>query len=146
MIAEYEDKKVLWNLEDKNGIKEFIPQGGGLYMLGSALFNPHTGEQFFLVKVGKSMKLRSRMESYLTHNPLVFHIGYKVFGEEYYYWENNSIRHINIYKHHLKEAEDKYHEAMKKLGFGHINYSDEWFFTDKETYLKICEKGFEYFD
>jgi hypothetical protein len=35
---------------------------------------------------------------------------------------------------------------MEAKNFVHFEYAKEWFIVDKETYLEICEKKFDFFD
>lgn len=143
MIIQEGDERCFINLEDRRGFKSAIPQGGGLYMLGNTIFNPHTRETFFLVKIGMSSNLLSRMESYRLHNPLIFHIAYKPIENPI---PRGTYHRDILYRRLMNSVEKEYHQAMEKLNFGHMAYSDEWFFVDENIYLEICEKGFEYFD
>ena len=102
------------------------PKANGVYLIGNTLFNPHTNEQYYLVKVGESSNLYNRMKSYRTTNPMVFHIDF-------------------LETPHFTMLERQCHVLMFKNGFVLNKDTSEWFLVDRETYLEICEKGFKYF-
>jgi hypothetical protein len=113
------------------GRKEYIPHRGGLYLVGNTVFNPITGEQYFMIKIGMSTNIYNRMRGYSTDNPMMFHIDYKLIdcGNAEY----------------IKDIEEQYHKAMMARKFCHFEYSQEWFIVDKKTYMEICEKKFDFF-
>jgi hypothetical protein len=114
--------------DNVNDPKRYLaPKSSGLYLIGNTLFNPMTNEQYFLIKVGESSNLYNRMKSYRTTNPMVFHIDY--------FTADNGIF----------DLEHECHSLMLKMGFTKTKDSAEWFLTSKETYLEICEKGFDFF-
>lgn len=102
------------------------PKTEGLYLIGNTIFNPITREEFYLVKVGTSTNLKSRMSGYRTQNPLLFHID---FCEK----ENSPLSEIEC------------HTILCKSCVTTIEKTFEWFRVERETYFEICEKGFEYF-
>ena len=103
------------------------PKASGLYLIGNTLFNPMTNEQYFLVKVGESSNLYNRMRSYRSTNPMVFHIDYLAVKEDVFCLEHEC------------------HALMLRMGFVKAKDATEWFLTSRETYLEICERGFEFF-
>ena len=133
------------NVADPLGIKSAIPKDCGLYLLGNTVFNPITNEQFYMVKVGMSANLYDRMKGYMTNNPMVFHIAYKIINCQDY-------SHLPKYKQttmkgrEVKAVEAQYHQAFEELQFQRFEYAKEWFLVDRQTYLEICEKKFDYFN
>lgn len=103
------------------------PKAQGVYLIGNTLFNPHTNEQYYLVKVGESSNIYNRMKSYRTTNPMVFHIDFLEIKES-----------ACVFEHQC-------HVLMFKEGFVLNKDTSEWFLVNRETYLEICEKGFKYF-
>ncbi len=101
----------------------------GCYLVGSTNFNPHTGETFYWVKVGMSKDIHSRMTSYNTCCPQLFRIDYKKCS-------NSSEARI---------IEEVYHNLLSKVALGKCQHNAEWWLVDRETYLKICERKFDFF-
>jgi hypothetical protein len=116
---------VFTNEEDPLG--KTAPSQSGLYLIGNTLFNPITEQHFYLVKVGISNNLKTRMRGYRTTNPLLFHIDYYTFTGE------NDLLENACHKILLENCESR------------IDRTSEWFIMSKESYLEICRKGFEYF-
>lgn len=98
----------------------------GLYLMGQCIFNPFTKEEYYLVKVGKSLDLYQRLRQYTTPNPQIFLIDYEL-GEEYY------------------RKEKLYQEIIENFCGGKKYYSREWFQVSREIYLKISELKFKFF-
>ena len=147
MIINYDTESVFFNVENPLGNRNAIPKQGGLYLVGNSIFNPFTQEQFFMVKVGMSTNLYDRMKGYSTSNPMMFHIGYKVIDCENLDFNGcPRYKRTNVKGRHIKAYEEKYHAFMDAKNFVHFEYAKEWFIVDKETYLKICEKKFDFFD
>jgi hypothetical protein len=105
-------------------IDYWAPSCSGLYFLGETHFNPFTKEEYYWVKIGSSSNLRKRLRVYNTCNPMCFRIGFL---------EN-------------KESEEfTYHKLLAQNALAQCNHNDEWFMVDRETYLEMCEKGFDFF-
>ena len=102
---------------------------GGLYLVGNCNFNPISGETFYWIKVGVASNFKKRMSQYRTHNPMLW-------KNSYYFCDNSKERLF---------LENRCHEALKKCAIGSLSEDSEWYEVDKETYLKICKKGFSFF-
>lgn len=102
-----------------------------LYMFGQTAFNPITDTHYYWVKVGLTTNLRSRISNYNSSNPAYYPIDFK--GEGFY---DNDIYKAEIY----------YHQILAKISFARSRRNTEWWLVDKDTYLQICNKGFEYLD
>ena len=100
---------------------------GGLYLVGSTFFNPYTDEKFYWVKIGKSTNIEKRMKQYATHNPML--------------WKNSFLPVSN---ENVDTAEALCHTVLNHVSFKKADNTNEWFQVGKETYLKICETGFEW--
>jgi hypothetical protein len=111
-------------VNEEDVLRFSAPKTQGLYLIGNTLFNPHTEEQFYLVKVGISKNLQSRMKNYNTLNPLVFHIDY--------YTE-------------CELQERQCHHILLENCQSRVDKTEEWFRVSKELYFEICEKGFQFF-
>ena len=111
-------------INEEDVLRFSAPKTQGLYLVGNTLFNPHTEEQFYLIKVGVSKNLQSRMKNYKTQNPLMFHIDY--------YTE-------------CELQEFQCHHILLENCQSRIDRTDEWFRISRELYLEICEKGFQFF-
>lgn len=102
------------------------PRGCGLYFLGNTAYNPHTNEVCYWVKIGSSSNLHARMKAYATSNPSTFVIGYEptrdYVAEEY-----------------------RYHRLIEAVSLYRNQNNIEWFMVDRNTYLEMCEKGFNFF-
>jgi hypothetical protein len=135
---------VFYNVENPLGNRKEIPKEPGLYLVGNTIFNPMTETQFFLVKIGMSTNTYNRMVSYSTQNPMMFHIDYKIINCDSY--DNiPRFRRRSQVSEKVKEIETLYHQAMEKMNFHRFEYAQEWFIVDRETYMKICEKKFDFF-
>ena len=143
-VAERESK-IFHNIDNPLGNREVIPKESGLYLVSNTIFNPMTNEEFFMVKIGMSSNLYNRMKDYSISNPMMFHIDYKTI-------DCSQFDTMSMYDRrkrsqaYLKEIEDLYHEEMEKRNFIHFEYSREWFIVDRETYMEICEKKFDFFN
>ena len=90
----------------------------GLYLMGQCIFNPFTKEEYYLVKVGKSLDLYQRLRQYTTPNPQIFLIDY-LLGKEHY-------------------EEESFYQSIIETALGGKKYhSREWFQVSREVYLKI---------
>lgn len=137
---------IFYNIENPLGNRVTIPKQGGLYLVGNVVLNPITGEAFHLVKIGMSSNLYDRMKNYSTSNPMMFHIDYKVIEDDTECNKIPSYRRATVRGRKIKPIEEKYHKAMEELNFTHFEYAKEWFIVDKETYLEICAKKFNFFN
>ena len=147
MIINYPTGGVFYNVENPMGRREVIPHTGGLYLVGNTVFNPMTGEQFFMVKVGMSTNIYNRMKGYSTENPMMFHIGYKTINCDNVDLSNYpSYKKTNAIGKYIKSIEEQYHKVMEERKFCRFEYAQEWFIVDKETYMEICEKKFDFFN
>lgn len=108
-------------------VKE-IPKASGLYLIGSTHFDPILNKQYFWIKVGMSTNLRSRMRGYRSQNPMIFIVDFRCFNEE-------AVGDEEMY------CQEKLSESAIALAPN----TWEWFLTDKETYMRICDQGFNYF-
>ena len=120
--------KPLIDLDD--GINYNAPEYCGLYLVGETHFNPTNMDLFYCVKVGKAVNIKKRLDSYNTHCPMLYRIDFKQYNTEMLAYQ----------------AESYYQEKLKKVAIASNNHNQEWVFVDRETYLKICKKGFSYFD
>lgn len=95
---------------------------GGLYFIGCVGCNPLTEEYQYCVKIGKSSDIGNRLKQHSGSNPLLYH-------------GNASLR-ING---DLRIAESNCHRFLDRHAVGMPTGTNEWWFTDKTTYLKMCE-------
>lgn len=112
-------------INEENPMRLAAPCEKGLYLIGNTLFNPHTEEKIYVIKVGTSSNLYNRMKGYRTDNPMIFHIDFIL--------EDLAL-------------EPLYHLALYKSGGQFMDGCDEWFKVSEEIYLDICEEGFQFFD
>ena len=99
----------------------------GLYLVGSTFFNPHTKEEFYWIKVGKSTNIAKRMKNYATHNPMLW-------KQSFYYCETK------------EEMDRKEHYCHKMLENVDLAHTTEWFQVSRETYLEICDTEWNFFN
>lgn len=112
--------------EDEDTNLRKAPSYGGLYFFGCSNLNPLTHEEFYSVKIGISSDIRKRASTYRTCNPMIYPIGFKE-CEDYAVqesWYQAYLSQIALYKN---------------------QNNDEWWFVDRETYLEMREKKFDYF-
>ncbi len=102
------------------------PNASGLYFFGNTAFNPETGEVQFWVKIGLGSNLHNRVKSYCTCNPSTFVIGYK-----------ETSNYAN--------EEHQYHQLLEKVALYRNQNNTEWWMVDRETYLMMCKKSFDFF-
>lgn len=100
----------------------------GLYMVGSVYMNPYTKEEYYWIKVGKSTDVESRILTYKTHNPMI--------------WVNDTFE---VGTEYLDRLEKLCHKQLKMVCKEVAENTKEWFLVSRETYLKICEKSWDYF-
>lgn len=96
----------------------------GLYFLGEVTMNPLTKEILYWVKIGYSSNLSSRIRNYDTHCPTTWRIDFCEDGA------------LEMY----------YHKLLGACCLDRAAGNEEWFRVDEQTYFKMCEKGFSYFD
>lgn len=109
----------------EDGINYEAPAEAGLYMVGETHFDPTTDDTYYMVKIGKSSCLRKRMSQYNTSNPMLWRIGYYVGA---------------------CDREEEFHRKLKKIAYRSFKHNNEWMLVDRETYLALCEQGFDYFE
>lgn len=97
-----------------------FPQDSGLYFVGMIGANPE-GKQYYLVKVGSSENLRSRLRQYATYNPMIYIGGFCSFVDN------------------LKEGEDNVHEYLAEEAIAIAQNSSEWFYVTEEKYYELCD-------
>lgn len=120
-------KDVFWN--DENPLRLSAPSNPGVYLVGNTLFNPHTHEEIYLVKIGRSSNLKSRMKTYQTDNPGMFHIAFlKAKSND-----------------HSKQLETVLHNLLWHYCEATVHGCNEWFKVNRDTYLSICEEKFDFF-
>ena len=105
-----------------------IPETCGLYLVGSTHFDPILEITYYWIKVGMSVNLVKRLNSYRTENPMIFIADV--------YEDSPDLVRDNEFLCHVKLS-----DVAKAQAQG----TNEWFLVDRETYLEICEKGFNYF-
>ena len=113
-----------------DGINYDAPEYCGLYLIGETHFNPITNETFYWVKEGKANNIKKRLADYNTHCPMLYRIDFKkCFNEREAY-----------------RVEAQYQAKLKECAIASNNHNKEWFLVDRNTYLEICAKGFNYFN
>lgn len=99
------------------------PSHSGLYLLGQTSFNPYTDVKQYWIKVGTSNDINKRMTSgYTTCCPCTVLLDTSYSDREY-----------------------DCHRILKAKSLGRCQQNAEWFLVDRETYLEICDKKFDYF-
>ena len=93
----------------------------GLYFIGCVGYNPVTDEYQYCVKIGKSSDIGNRLKQHSGSNPLLYH-------------GNASLR-ING---NLHLAETNCHKFLDRHAIGMPTGTNEWWFVDKVTYMKMC--------
>ena len=126
-IENYPKQKKLPTYVDPLTNLNNAPNISGLYFFGQTVFNPHTHEEHYWVKIGLSGDMPTRMKSYKTDCPMLFVIGYKEINEN------------------LDDEEALCQSLIKQVALFDNQNNDEWFKVDKEIYLEMCEKKFDYF-
>lgn len=108
-------------------LKRDFPATSGLYFVGHTAFNPITNQEYYWVKIGMSTNLQQRLKTYGTYTPSLYIIDYKITSD--YACE-----------------ESLYHLLLSQVALYQNQNSVEWWLVDKETYLQMCYKKFDYFD
>lgn len=108
-----------------DGIDYHAPACDGLYFIGETHFNPITKEEYYWVKIGKARNIEARLKEYNTTNPMLWRIAFNL---------------------HDYDKEKSYHKKLEKVCLNKCNHNEEWFLVDKDTYLAMCEKGFDFFN
>ena len=108
--------------------QDTIPNYSGLYLVGQCNFNPITDEHYYWIKVGKANCISDRMSKYSTHNPML--------------WKQDFLRTSGL---SMDIKEQECHKILKMYAIEKGCGSREWFRVSREDYLRICEKGFDFF-
>ena len=111
-----------------DGYNRDYEEDSGLYLMGTTTFNPITDEKYYWIKSGKSTNIHNRLRSYRTDNPAFFLIDVEIFD-----------------KTNLSQIERYCHLCLMEKAIAKSSICDEWFLVDKQTYLEICEKKFNWF-
>jgi hypothetical protein len=111
--------------DDRTNLR-LAPHATGLYFFGNTAYNPETGEVQYWVKIGVGVDLWERARAYRTCNPSAYVIGYKETCQRY-------------------REENEYHKRLEQLALYRNQNNDEWWMVDRETYLTMCEKSFDFF-
>lgn len=107
-------------------LKRDFPATSGLYFVGHTAFNPITNQEYYWVKIGMSTNLQQRLKTYGTYTPSLYTIDYKITDNCAY-------------------EESVYHFLLSRVALYQNQNSVEWWLVDKETYLQMCYKKFNYF-
>lgn len=106
-----------------------IPEGSGLYLVGSVYIDPRTKRIYYWIKVGmSSVSLDKRLKSYRSENPMV--------------WIADTME-VDV--DDVGRMEHECHIMLSDVAYGIARNTEEWFIVDENTYFEICNKGFEYF-
>lgn len=95
---------------------------GGLYFVSMIGTNPN-GKMYYLVKIGQAKNIASRMASYATHNPMIYH---------------NYISLQIDDKEQRDKTEQNCHKFLAKFAYGVAQNSCEWFYVNEKDYFNIC--------
>lgn len=96
-----------------------LPCSEGVYFIGMIGMNP-TGENYYLVKVGRANDIYTRLASYATYNPMLYIGGY--------YKTTKS-----------EKAERLCHKYLEQYAYAKAQNTKEWFYVNETTYYKLCE-------
>ena len=116
-------------------LEKLIEKDKGIYLVGSCHFNPHTGERYYLIKCGMGKDIYERLKHYPCYNPS--------------HWIIDTLVANTI--EDAREYEKEIHEALSELKKGKPietvchSHSTEWFSITRKDYLRICDKGFQFF-
>ena len=113
--------------EDRATNLRLAPAVSGLYFIANTAFNPHTEEKYYWVKIGLSKNIYNRMTQYRTCNPSAYAIGFLECSDYDY-------------------QEKKYQGYLRNVATYRNQNNDEWWMVDEQTYLAMCEKGFDFFE
>ena len=103
------------------------PSYSGLYFIGETHFNPFTEEKYYCIKIGLAKDIADRFKSYRTHTSMVYPMGF-LESTEY------------------KQLEKYYHNKLNQIALYRNQNNSEGWFVDKDTFIKMYEQGFSYFD
>lgn len=101
--------------------------GDGLYLMGSTHFNPDTMELFYMVKVGKSSDIQTRLRQHDVSNPLKCVIAIRPYP----------------YAKQIFMHERVCHKKLAKIALG--ARGNEWYRISRNDYLEIRRQGFDWF-
>ena len=100
-----------------------LPNARGVYFLGMIGTNPN-GKSYYLVKIGSSDNIRTRVRQYATYNPMIYIGGYCVTDKE--------------------DAETNCHAYLRDNAYAVAMHADEWFYVEEETYYELCDTFADY--
>lgn len=126
-LFEEEFKEKIKEFQTKYSLSESWPDNSGVYLLAQIVSVPTRPEdKYYIIKVGKSVNLNQRINSYKGMNPFAICIDI----------QQTSSREVNA-------TEIKYHQLLNKKYYRQGN--TEWFIVPEEDYEKILKKGFDAF-
>ena len=111
--------------DERTNLKK-APKAEGLYFVGHSAFNPENGEVQYWIKIGESSNLYNRLKTYRTCVPSAFVIGFKETSKAGF-------------------EESRYHYLIEQIALYRNQNNAEWYMVNRETYLEMCEKSFDYF-
>ena len=95
-----------------------LPNAKGVYFLGMIGTNPD-GKTYYLVKIGSSDNIRTRVRQYATYNPMIYIGGYCVIDKS--------------------DAETLCHRYLRDNAYAVALHTDEWYYVDEKTYYELCD-------
>lgn len=96
-----------------------ITTHSGLYFIGMIGTNPD-GQNYYLVKIGASTNIKSRLRQYATYNPMIY------------------IGGVCEMNRDLKEAEKTAHDYLRDNAIAIAQNASEWFYVTEEKYYELC--------
>lgn len=124
------EKEMNFNYFTGKELGHFAGMDGGLYLVGTCVFNPTKEEEkYYWIKVGQASKFNQRMRTYKTHNPMLW-------KGDFFFCQDQRKR---------DSLENLCFTILETEAIGSLSISSEWFEVSKETYLKICNEGFNFF-
>lgn len=115
-----------------------IPKKIGCYVLGMNIKNPITGEETYLIKIGKAQNIHERIKLYNTYNPAVCLLG--VLDD--YEKENDYQKKLIQYCSYVAKGSSEWFELKKE--FVPLLIKDSFFFLkeNSNTQFPTKEKRF----
>ena len=113
---------------DDGYLKVEVPKECGLYLVGSTHFDPLTGKTYYWIKVGMSTNLFKRLRGYHSENPMIYVADTLITGNDV-----------------VCDMEHDCHVMLSDVAMARAENTAEWFLVDKDTYMNICQQGFNYF-
>ena len=77
------------------------------------------GKSYYLVKIGSSENIKTRVRQYATYNPMIYIGGYCLTS--------------------YRNAEENCHYYLRKKAYALALHTEEWFYVDEETYFELCD-------